>query len=100
MHGMLQQHGKETKANQIMNTTITRIMPSLKNISLPLFGILAAALFQTAATPATAEPARHVLSLDGRWQIAEGKMEQAPATFERTVSVPGLVSLATPAFTD
>src|SRR5208282_3407837 len=38
------------------------------------------------------------LSLDGNWQIAEGKMDAVPAVFERTVPVPGLVSLATPAF--
>jgi hypothetical protein len=40
----------------------------------------------------------HVVSLDGAWQIAAGTMDQAPAAFERTVPVPGLVSLATPAF--
>jgi hypothetical protein len=39
-----------------------------------------------------------VISLDGTWQIAEGKKGQAPTNFDRTVSVPGLVSLATPAF--
>ena len=41
---------------------------------------------------------RRVLSLDGVWQIAEGRMDAPPATFERTVPVPGLVTLATPAF--
>lgn len=41
---------------------------------------------------------RKTISLDGTWQIAEGKMNQPPTTFDRTVPVPGLVSLATPPF--
>ncbi len=41
---------------------------------------------------------RIVVSLDGTWQIAEGKKDPVPADFDRTVPVPGLVSLATPAF--
>jgi hypothetical protein len=45
-----------------------------------------------------ARAGRTDLPLDGNWQIAEGKMDAAPALFERTVPVPGLVSLATPAF--
>jgi beta-galactosidase/beta-glucuronidase len=43
---------------------------------------------------------RQVLTLDGRWQIAEGGMDQIPATFDRTVPVPGLVSLSEPAFVE
>ncbi len=46
------------------------------------------------------ESLRRAVSLDGTWQIAEGKMDQVPATFEHTVPVPGLVSLATPPFAD
>jgi beta-galactosidase len=45
-----------------------------------------------------AASSRNTQSLNGPWQIAEGKMDQAPATFDHTVPVPGLVSLATPAF--
>ncbi len=41
---------------------------------------------------------RRVISLDGPWQIAEGKMDQVPAKFDHTVQVPGLVSLAQPPF--
>jgi hypothetical protein len=41
---------------------------------------------------------RRVLTLDGTWQIAEGKMDTVPTAFDRTVAVPGLVSLAHPAF--
>ena len=48
--------------------------------------------------PVVGPTSRTVMSLDGTWQIAEGKMEQAPANFDRSVPVPGLVSLATPAF--
>jgi len=41
---------------------------------------------------------RTVLSLDGTWQIAEGNMESVPASFDHNVPVPGLVTLAQPAF--
>jgi len=30
------------------------------------------------------------ISLDGSWQIAEGRMDQIPEKFDRTVQVPGL----------
>jgi hypothetical protein len=50
------------------------------------------------AASAKKESKRIVISLDGTWQIAEGKKDQAPASFDRTVPVPGLASLATPAF--
>ena len=43
---------------------------------------------------------RHSLSLDGTWQIEQGGMDAPPAAFTRTVRVPGLVDLATPAFTE
>jgi hypothetical protein len=63
----------------------------------PILGILAFAFFQAFET-ADAAPLRHVVSLDGMWQIAEGDMTNVPAAFDRSVPVPGLVSLATPAF--
>lgn len=50
------------------------------------------------AEPA-ASPSRRVVSLDGIWQVDEGGMNQAPAKFEHRVPVPGLLSLAAPAFT-
>ncbi len=53
-----------------------------------------------AGSPAQTAESRHVLSLDGTWQIADGRMDAAPARFERTVPVPGLASLATPPFAD
>lgn len=43
---------------------------------------------------------RLALSLDGRWQIAQGDMDTPPATFRRQAPVPGLVDLAEPAFTE
>lgn len=41
---------------------------------------------------------RRIQKLDGIWQIAEGGRNQVPSDFSREVPVPGLVSLATPAF--
>ena len=69
----------------------------------PIFGAggLSLILFLMAAIAAFAAPSpRRTLSLDGVWQIAEGKMDQPPAQFERTVPVPGLASLASPPFAD
>ncbi|MGN6803909.1 MAG: glycoside hydrolase family 2 protein, partial [Ginsengibacter sp.] len=43
-------------------------------------------------------PVRKVISLNGTWQIAEGTMDVIPENFNHTVQVPGLVSLAAPAF--
>src|SRR5690242_4032414 len=43
---------------------------------------------------------RTVLSLDGSWQIAEGGMDKVPSSFDHTVPVPGLVSLAQPPFVE
>jgi len=73
-------------------------------------GALAALWFQAGASLAAAQPQRrdpvlpppqhHAISLDGVWQVAEGKMDQPPAAFDHTVPVPGLVSLATPPFAD
>src|ERR1035441_3238837 len=41
---------------------------------------------------------RRTLSLDGQWQVAEGKSDVPPTVFAHTVPVPGLVSLVKPAF--
>ena len=54
------------------------------------------------AAPSTAteknQSHRTIISLDGTWQVAEGKMDKSPTDYHRTVPVPGLVSLATPPF--
>lgn len=53
------------------------------------------------AGSAGAAPSRLVHSLDGIWQIADGKSpDEIPAAFPATVPVPGLANLATPAFKD
>jgi len=61
---------------------------------------LAAPGTATPAADTAAEPLRRVLSLDGTWQIAEGKMDARPSEFSRTVPVPGLVDMASPAFVE
>ncbi len=53
-----------------------------------------------AQTLAWAGAGRTTLPLDGEWKIAEGAMDQIPETFDHTVSVPGLVDSAQPAFAD
>ena len=64
-------------------------------------GVLAACtLAQGQETPAYADSPRRIVSLDGTWEIAEGSMAKMPAAFDRTVPVPGLVDMATPAFAD
>src|SRR5688500_16682512 len=63
---------------------------------------LTVVLFASSIAPASLKPAapRQVMSLDGTWQIAEGAMDAAPPSFDRSVPVPGLVDLAQPAFRD
>ena len=70
-------------------------MKATTSILISLMAALGAAGFNANAAP---EPLRRIVSLDGTWQIAEGKMEQPPAAFDRTVPVPGLVDMALPAF--
>jgi beta-galactosidase len=41
---------------------------------------------------------RDTISLNGIWQITEGVMDKIPDRFDRSIQVPGLVSLAVPAF--
>jgi len=41
---------------------------------------------------------RHVINLNGTWEIAEGGMDSVPKTFEHRVAVPGLADMAEPAF--
>lgn len=49
----------------------------------------------------TPNPAlRNTISLNGTWQITEGTKDIIPRDFDHTVKVPGLVSLAVPAFKD
>ncbi|MBK8880886.1 MAG: hypothetical protein IPN67_00450 [Bacteroidales bacterium] len=41
---------------------------------------------------------RETISLNGIWKIADGGKDVIPASFDRTITVPGLVTLAKPAF--
>ncbi|HVN57336.1 MAG TPA: glycoside hydrolase family 2 TIM barrel-domain containing protein [Bacteroidales bacterium] len=41
---------------------------------------------------------RTSISLDGKWKIAEGSMDRIPGSFDREIMVPGLVTMASPAF--
>jgi beta-galactosidase len=43
---------------------------------------------------------RVTIPLNGVWKIEEGSMDKKPETYTHTVQVPGLVSLAVPAFRD
>jgi hypothetical protein len=52
----------------------------------------------TAVLAADAAALRHVISLDGIWQVEQGKMASAPTEFSHTLVVPGLVDMARPAF--
>jgi len=46
------------------------------------------------------KPFGEVSSLDGTWTVAAGTMEDVPAEFRAEVQVPGLVTMAEPAFRD
>ncbi|MFB0554844.1 MAG: glycoside hydrolase family 2 TIM barrel-domain containing protein [Phycisphaerae bacterium] len=41
---------------------------------------------------------RHIINLDGNWEISQGSMDLIPSSFEHKVPVPGLVDMAKPAF--
>ena len=69
-----------------------------KSVWFRLAAIGSVALWLAAAS--MAGEARRVISLDGAWDIAEGKMEQAPTEFAHRVPVPGLVDMAEPAFAE
>ena len=44
------------------------------------------------------KPLGTVISLNGTWKVAEGSLEQMPSDFNHTVTVPGLIKSAVPAF--
>ena len=52
------------------------------------------------AAPVAAAPLRQTISLDGTWQIAEGRMDIITSDFSRAVPVPGLVDMADPPFVE
>lgn len=63
-------------------------------------GMLLATPAFAAAGNTSLQASRKTISLDGTWQIAEGRMDVVPTKFERQVPVPGLVDMATPGFVD
>jgi hypothetical protein len=64
-----------------------------------MYKFIALSLFFVLGLSAFAAP-RQTVSLNGTWQIAEGKWDAVPDKFERTVPVPGFIDMATPAFED
>ncbi|MCE5269147.1 MAG: hypothetical protein LLG00_14825, partial [Planctomycetaceae bacterium] len=84
--------------------TIDRCNGSFRRVAVsPGVRWLAGSIFMVAATMAFAAEAtapRHVVSLDGTWQVEQGNMETMPKHFAHTVAVPGLMDMAQPAFTE
>lgn len=70
-------------------------MPTKKR---PLFNIPIAAIAAASIAGTVQAESRRVVLLDGRWQVAEGKLDRHPSTFDHTVSVPGLLDMAEPPF--
>ena len=60
--------------------------------------ILAHHLFLSQLSARTDATSREVISLNGMWEIAEGDMDKVPSRYDQTVSVPGLVDMASPGF--
>ena len=78
-----------------MNRTTPRLCAYRAGRYMP--ALLLALIFCLAAG-AQQSPGRNTLSLNGTWTIAEGSMNKVPSSFPHTVPVPGLVTLAVPAF--
>lgn len=65
-----------------------------------LTSFIASASLCLAIHAALAADARTIVPLDGEWQIAEGGLDTPPVEFAHRVPVPGLVDMASPAFTE
>ena len=59
--------------------------------------VLLLSIFLFAGCMQTTTP-RKTISLNGTWQIADGSKEVVPSRFDRTITVPGLITLAKPSF--
>jgi beta-galactosidase len=76
-----------------------------KNVA-SIIAVVSALFFQVLApgtvraAQAAVAPLRQTLSLDGTWQVAEGKMDVVPSDFAHAVPVPGLVDMAEPPFVE
>ncbi|HYJ62349.1 MAG TPA: hypothetical protein VEV62_01290, partial [Parafilimonas sp.] len=71
----------------------------MKTIRLKITIVIAASMLCNVLTYAQ-HSASNIISLDGTWQIAEGKKDIIPEKFNHTIQVPGLVTLAVPSFKD
>jgi hypothetical protein len=74
---------------------MTRIPPTAVRLAASFLLILTSTGVDASTRPS---PPRRVVSLDGSWQVAEGGLDRAPAAFDHTVIVPGLIDMARPAF--
>ncbi len=65
-----------------------------------IFSLITLSLFFGTCTAFSADNSgpRRIISLDGRWEIAEGGTDSVPRSFEHKVPVPGLVDMAEPSF--
>ena len=75
-------------------------MKNMISITPTVIRVMAALFLVLPCTGGAAELARRVISLDGTWDVGEGKMDAPPESFGHKVPVPGLVDLATPPFAD
>lgn len=66
-----------------------RIVPTIVTLAL---------LFSQCLEVDAATPLRRVISLDGKWQVAEGTLGQMPSALDHTIPVPGLMDMAQPSF--
>jgi beta-galactosidase len=73
----------------------------MKTIKLKVFIVIAGCILTCDSFIFAQSPLkRNIISLNGTWQIDEGKNNVIPKNFNHTVQVPGLVSLASPPFID
>jgi len=66
----------------------------IKNVVLPVLLLVSGFL----ALSCHNRDKRETISLNGEWQIAEGQRDVLPTIFNRTIPVPGLITLAQPSF--
>lgn len=90
------------KSIHAMKTTVPTLRSFLQFQKVPggrflvsvLFVVLCGGMVQAEKV----DSSRKVVSLDGAWEIAEGKLDAMPAQFSRKIPVPGLVDMADPPF--
>ena len=63
-------------------------------------GFVLLAIFLIATLVSVSAEERRTISLNGNWRIAEGSLDEMPTRFYRRITVPGLVDMAVPRFSD